>query len=83
MPTQQVKGATKTDPGACAWLEEHVSEDGAIEHLGNAFAMCIGFHTVGNLKHPVYIDSFKLFYADDMGAAKIHETVLRNPLIFQ
>ena len=76
MTAQQVESATEADPGAGTGLEEHIAENSAPQDIAYSIAVGIGFHIVSDLKDLVDIGSFKLFYADYMSAAEIHEAIL-------
>lgn len=75
MPTEEVERAAEADSGSRAGFEEHIAEDGTVEHLGEFLPLGIGFHVVSDSKDLINISSCKLFYADYVGAAKIHGLV--------
>ena len=54
-PAEHVEGAAEADPGAGAWFEEHVAEDGAVERLAHLFSLRERLHTVGHVENPLDI----------------------------
>jgi len=81
MTAQQVESATEADPGAGAGFEEHIAENSTAQDIAYSLAVGIGFHIVSDLKDLIDIGSFKLFYADYMSAAEIHEAILEIHLV--
>src|SRR6056300_971341 len=72
LAAEQVKGAAKTDSGAGGRLEEHGAKDGAVEYAGDALAMRIGPHGVGNGEQSLNISPLKLTDAQNMAAGELH-----------
>ena len=69
---QQIEGTAKADPGPCAGLEEHIAENGTIQHFGHAQAVCVRLHAICNLENLFDAITVKLLHAQDVIAAKIH-----------
>ena len=57
---KQIERRTERHAGARARLEEHVGEDGALQHAGDAPPIGVGQHLVGHSEHPLDVLALEL-----------------------
>src|SRR5690606_18520714 len=70
--TQQIKGTTKTDAGACAGLKKQVTQNGTFEHFSTFLPAGVRLHIARDLKDLLNGVAIKLVYREDVFAFKAH-----------